>query len=567
MILISSHNRAKSRALGALTFFIVANAVKTLIFRHAIAEGGMNLNNFVFTAAVLSAIAIIAWPPLIIRLRGIVFWPAFALQALYFFVNEAYLDYYHAYLTISAAFAMAGEAAGVAGAGGIPIRPGHVVLILLDLPFALLAFRFRRSIATSLRSVKRAVKIVCVSGAALVLCLAGAYRASDDPFLYTIGRAVFRPNVAVNAYGLLPYQLGSYFQNERGRESLIAAMEPKGPTRVFPGNGALASIAIIQVESMGSDALQAKVGGQPLMPYLERLAGESIFFPYTLVYHKGGGTSDTEVALISSTETISNYPAGNLPLDYKNSFVKTLKKSGYSAIAYHGNGAAYFNRSDSIPAMGFDRFESVETMGLPSSGWGVPDSAVFDLVENEARGLEGPALLYVITMSSHGPYTNVPRYFTPPFDGKGLSEIEFRYCASMRYVDEQLERAVSNLMAAGVDYILIFGDHPDYYVEGRNRSWERSTVSVDGALMKFTPLFILTPDGAARKETERVASLLDLGPTILAASGAPGSIITYGENLLEAGSPRGPVVFGGREFDRKRLFHDIDAVSGEPLAR
>lgn len=526
----------------------------------------MNLSNFVFTAMVLGSLAVLVWPPLLIRLRGILFWPVFTLQTLYFFVNVTYQDYYNAYLTISAAIAMVGEAAGVAGAGGIPLRPWLVVMSLLDLPGAIVAFKFRKSIATSLSSVKRAFRIVYISGAALALCAAGVYRSIDNPFLYTVGRAVYRPNVAVNAYGLLPYQLGSFFQNERGSDSLIAAMEPKGPTRTFPGKGSLASIAIIQVESMGSDALQAKVGGQPLMPYLERLAGESIFFPYTLVYHKGGGTSDTEVALISSTETISNYPAGNLPLDYKNSFVKVLKKSGYSAIAYHGNGAAYFNRSNSIPAMGFDRFESIETMGLPSSGWGVPDSAVFDFIENEARGREGPALLYVITMSSHGPYTNVPRYFVAPFNSEGLSDIEYRYCTSMRYVDEQLETAIRELRAAGVEYIIIFGDHPDYYVEGRNRSWQRSTVSEGGALMKFTPLFILTPDGATRRETESVASLLDLGPTILAASGAPGSIITYGEDLLEPGSPRGPAVFGGREYDRKTLFLDIDAVSGKPLA-
>jgi phosphoglycerol transferase MdoB-like AlkP superfamily enzyme len=401
----------------------------------------------------------------------------------------------------------------------------------------------------------------------LALSAAIIFRAIDDPFLYTIGRAVFRPSQAVKAFGLLPYQIGSYFNNERSLEGLIAAMEPAGPTHNFPERYSRSDIVVIQVESLGTDILGARSDGKAIMPYLERLTNESIFFPYSLVYHKGGGTSDTEVPVISSTETIANYPAANLPLDYRNSFVKSLKAEGYSTVIYHGNNASYFNRGTSFPAMGFDRFESLETMGIKSAGWGAPDQEVFSFIAEDIKVDHRPFLRYVITMSSHGPYTNVPKYYEAPFKQDGLSDIEARYNTSMSYVDAELERAIANFKANGADYIIIFGDHPDYYVEGNDRSRERSTITFDGVKMKFTPLFIITPDGTTRHEKAKVASLLDIGPTILSASGIPGSIITWGENLLESEGPVEPIIFNGRKYDRQTLFNAVAAISGKAIER
>jgi lipoteichoic acid synthase len=557
----------RSRSFALILAFLAADAAKLLLFRRLLAGGSMNLNNYLFIGLSLCAWVALAWPLVLAGGRRSLFSLAYAAQAAYLFSNLTYYEYYHAYLTVSSAQSLFKEAAAVAGAGGVPLRPGLIALALADLPFAALLFAIAPRARNAVSALPRRAKAAWLIAALACALGACAYRLADDPFAETIGRATMRPSYAVNAYGLLAYQVGSYFLNERTRSSFIEAMEPKGPERAFAGRATRAGVAVIQVESLGAEVVGLDAGGKPVTPYLRRLASESVYYPYALVYRRGGGTSDTEVAVIASTETIANYPAIDLPLDYRNSFVKVLKAEGYATAIYHGNAAAYFHRDKAFPAMGFDRYESLETMGLDSAGWGAPDGEVFGFVLAEAKASKATALRYIITMSSHGPYTNVMRYYAPPFPRGGMSEIEYRYLASMSYVDRELERAVASLEAAGAGTVIIFGDHPDYYVEGRDRAFARAKVKRDGATREYVPLFIIAPGEAPRREAARAASLLDIAPTVLAASGARGSIRSFGENLLAPGGPTGPIVFRGSDLDRSELYAEADAVAGKPLVR
>jgi len=85
----------------------------------------MNLPNFVFTAVVLGSLVLLIWPFLIKIALGMLFWPAYIMQAIYIFINLSYYIYYGTWLTISASLALFSEAAGVTAAGGIPFRLEH----------------------------------------------------------------------------------------------------------------------------------------------------------------------------------------------------------------------------------------------------------------------------------------------------------------------------------------------------------------------------------------------------------------------------------------------------------
>ena len=154
-------------------------------------------------------------------------------------------------------------------------------------------------------------------------------------------------------------------------------------------------------------------------------------------------------------------------------------------------------------------------------------------------------------MSSHEPFNYARAYYANKDYEDIKEEIVRNYFNSMSYVDSVLKDIVLFLKDnADNTYIIIYGDH-------------HCSLIKDSAIFKKTtyanmvPLFIVTPDNKHYVENSKIASMLDLAPTILYASGVDFEIMTKGVNLLDYPISETSFFFrNNRTYDRRYLFNN-----------
>ena len=76
-------------------------------------------------------------------------------------------------------------------------------------------------------------------------------------------------------------------------------------------------------------------------------------------------------------------------------------------------------------------------------------------------------------------------------------------------------------------------------------------------IFEFVPLIISTPDNKKFKETNSVASFLDISPTILSAAGIEFTVKTNGVNLLDLPDELPEIPFKEKLQDRSELYERI----------
>nr|WP_249135621.1 sulfatase-like hydrolase/transferase [Acinetobacter nosocomialis] len=189
----------------------------------------------------------------------------------------------------------------------------------------------------------------------------------------------------------------------------------------------------------------------------------------------GGGTANVEFEVLTSLNT-TFFPNELL-------YVSKLKKPiyalpyylnsiGYQTIAMHNNYGYYYNRNKVYPALGFDKFISLENMIAQKDrstvfnlgGWAT-DDLIFDslkstLEENEQQ----PKFIYAITVENH-PMYNDDRFGKQNYKfNKELFETEKQklstYTAGTARANQKLKEFAEYLKTVDRPTILIaFGDH------------------------------------------------------------------------------------------------------------
>lgn len=317
---------------------------------------------------------------------------------------------------------------------------------------------------------------------------------------------------------------------------------------------------IIQVESMGANIVNEKHDNAYVTPFLHSLTTKSVYYPYTLSYHEGGGTSDCEFSILNSVEPLSDYPAIKVRnYDYSNSLIKNFDTKTYDIEAFHGNEGSYFNRSTAFSSMGFQTFNDINSMNLDKVVWGSPDRELFDYVTKSVSKETKPYIYYTITISSHTPFNFASKYGynNPLFNDISNTDVH-NYFNSMSYVDNQLNKFVTYVKKNCKNtYVLIWGDHTPPI--NPTKEYALSSYFDDNKYFEYVPLFILTPNNDVYKETNKVASFVDVAPTILKASGTAYSIKTNGQNLLKEPIVNSQLQFKGASYSRETLFKKITA--------
>jgi len=429
------------------------------------------------------------------------------------------------------------------------------LVAFIDLPFAayLCVIYYKNRIEKS--NFRRLAKSSIATAIILALFIEVVNYAEGYSLIQFVGSKYAEETGIVQRYGTVVNSTVNIFSNFTEEQMIrkLSYGKEVASSNIIQGKP---SFVVIQVESLDSNAINTKYKDKYIAPFLQSLSEKSVYYPYMLSYHKGGGTSDSEFSIINSIESLDAFPAMKLPsYDFPNSFVSRLFDSEYKTVAFHGNVGDFYNRDTALPKMGFQEFYDLDKMGLANVGWGAPDADVLNFAYDTLSNINQPFFSYLITMTSHGPFTNASNYYNNGDYNDILDETTKNYMNSISYVDQSLENFVTRVQANFKNtYVIIYGDHtPNVDTD----IYEQASFSMDNKYFEFVPLIIVTPDNKQYRENNNVASFLDISPTILKASGIEFSISSDGQNLLKPENIENEVPFKEGFYDRKFLHDQI----------
>jgi hypothetical protein len=245
-------------------------------------------------------------------------------------------------------------------------------------------------------------------------------------------------------------------------------------------------LVILQAESFDTNILGYKVNGVEVTPFLNRLRDLSMYYR-VLAMHSNGSSDADFVALngVAGSPHENTYIIPEYP--YENTTPQLLARCGFSTYAFHGNSGEFYSRRLAYQQMGFAgiyfRRELEGKYGLKADRWGVRDKDVLDLSARQLRTAATPTCHFIITLTTHTPYTFLAPSEKEIFP-RARTSFE-NYVNNMRYLDNCLRDYITSL--GGGTTVMIYADHPTEVEDG--------DFSPDRSLgREFIPCFIYDSD-------------------------------------------------------------------------
>jgi Phosphoglycerol transferase and related proteins, alkaline phosphatase superfamily len=546
-------NKSVAVTMSIVVFFIVLNTVKITLFDYfLIQKHSLDVFSYKLGMTALSVIIIIA---LTMKFKSrIVFVTIYILQTLYIVANISYYLYFHNYLHLFQAISLLKEAFSITRNSAVPVSP-LMLIVFIDMPFFIyLAKNYYKT-----TYIKAKLGFFIKTAVILSLCfitLIESFNYSNNKSLFQLAHDTFSgESPVVERYGTIADNLLSLYQNSNNQE-LIKQLHYGKVQSSSVITQDKPNFIILQVESMDANIVDQQYNDSYITPYLHSLSNNSIYYPYTLSYHEGGGTSDAEFSIINSVESLQYYPALKLSnYDFPNSMLEQFSKASYDTLAFHGNVGNFYNRDVAFPKLGFKDFFDMTKMNIPESGWGIPDNQVFNFAVDKLKTVQQPFLSYVITMSSHEPFNSARNYYNNTAYDSIQDETVRNYYNSMSYVDQSIKSFVANIESSFKNtYIIIVGDHTPNITSS---IYKQASFTMDNTYFEFVPLMIITPGHKTYKECSKVAAFTDIAPTILYASGIKFDIRSYGQNLIQSAVVNDNIPFKGGSYSRTLMFDKV----------
>lgn len=289
------------------------------------------------------------------------------------------------------------------------------------------------------------------------------------------------------------------------------------PTRLLqkPKN-----IVIILMESMGAEFV-GSLGGLPLTPYIDQLAEQGMWFEN--MYATGTRSVRGIEAVVSSYLPTPARSVVKLPKSQHNFFTmaSVLKDQGYTTSFIYGGEGQFDNMASFFTGNGFAKVIDQNDYVNPVSygSWGVPDEDLFKKAHEEftAQTAKGPFFSLLFTASNHSPF-DFPAGRIEPYEqplatrNNGAKYTDYA-------VGEFIEKAKKSEYWDNTIFLLI-SDHNSRVVGSNLVPVERFHI----------PALILGKDIAAQK-ISRVASQIDMLPTLLSLAGIAADIPSTGLDL------------------------------------
>lgn len=233
------------------------------------------------------------------------------------------------------------------------------------------------------------------------------------------------------------------------------------------------NIIFVQLESFFevNDLKSVTFSENPISNF-EKLMAE---YPsgYLTVPVIGAGTVNTEFE-VETGMSLENFGSGEIPYntylqDYSlESICYNLKPHGYKCHAIHNNDATFYTRYKVFSHLGYDTFDSLETMNISDEdaynpkNW-LKDRYLTNEIIKSLKSTKEKDFIYTITVQSHGKYN--PEDYTSKIKVEGIEDESlknsYEYFADQLYeVDEFVKDLTEQLKEIDEHTIVVFfGDH------------------------------------------------------------------------------------------------------------
>ncbi len=300
---------------------------------------------------------------------------------------------------------------------------------------------------------------------------------------------------------------------DRGGETerVIAAVKP--------------NVVLVILESFARTFTDEKVAGEWVMPHMQSLKHEGVWFEN--MFANSFRTDRGEVAVMSgypaqTRTSIMKLPAKSSSLP---SIARSLGREGYATEFVYGGDLNFTDQASYMYATGWQRLTWQKDLDfpVPVSPWGWHDDVMCDffaqrVIELDAAG--EPFLAGLLTLSSHEPF-EVPY---EKFDDTILNSLAFS--------DECVGRMIDTLKASPAwDNLLVvlIPDHAYPYP---------STLSYNEPLRHRIPMLWLGGAVAEPRTVEAYCSQIDLAATLLGQMGINHDDFVFSKDVFAAGNPQ-----------------------------
>ena len=318
------------------------------------------------------------------------------------------------------------------------------------------------------------------------------------------------------------------FFDETTRAEKFDALRGNGPAAGASEpvlNTAWPNVVIVILESFARTVMDAEVDGQPVMPYMQRLKGEGIWFEN--FFANSFRTDRGEVAILSGFPAQTRMSIMKLPAKSRNlpSVARSLAGEGYATSFAYGGDLNFTNQASYMYATGWQELTWQKDLRFdaPAADWGYDDALMCDWFADRVIALSDagkPFLAGLLTLSSHTPF-DVPY---SKFDDKVLN--------AMAFSDECVGKMIDRLKAspAWKDLLVVLvADHGYPYPR---------TLTYNEPLRHRIPMIWTGGAVAGPRVVEDYAAQIDIAATLLAQLGVAHDDFDYSKDIFAPEPPR-----------------------------
>lgn len=383
-----------------------------------------------------------------------------------------------------------------------------------------------------------------IAGTLVMVMLAGfdflAIRGGTEASVANVSKVYFSPNMFLNHAATNPVfsfvsTLGSNedyasaypFFDEQSRAERFDSLRGNSPEA--PAEKVLRTarpnVVIVLLEGFGRTIMDAESEGMAVMPNLQRLKGEGIWFEN--FYANSFRTDRGEVAVLSGFPAQTRISVMKLPAKSHNlpSIARSLGREGYATSFTYGGDLNFTNQASYLYATGWQRLEWQKGLRFdtPPADWGYDDAVMCDYFAREviARSASGkPFLAGLLTLSSHTPF-DVPY---KKFSNKVLNSMAFTdQCVGAMLDTLKASPAWDNLLVVLVaDHGYPYPPELPHYVPERH----------------LIPMLWLGGALTSPRVVEEYASQIDLCATLLAQMGIAHDDFDYSKDIFDPSKPK-----------------------------
>jgi phosphoglycerol transferase MdoB-like AlkP superfamily enzyme len=403
--------------------------------------------------------------------------------------------------------------------------PGNLLAIFCVLLLAGLLLFWPGAMRWTDRNVARGIRIaLIVAGVVIVLIGPYASRRVDTAGLER------NPLFALVRSSLPRVQAQA--AQEDWRASPFADTRRTGETSALDhlrGAAAGHNVLVVALESTGARYLRAYGAAEEPMPNLTALAARSIVFEnaYAVYPESVKGL----VALLASRYPGFDQQAERHTSMMTPSLASRFAAAGYSTALFHSGRFFYLGMEQLVTHAGFALLEDAGHIdGNHESSFGVDEASTVKRVLQwiDARPAGRPFFAVYLPIAGHHPYSS-----STPGPFPDADDID-RYRNALHDGDVAIGRLLAGLRSRGLDrstLLLVVGDHGEAFGQHAGNYGHSLAIYEENVRV---PLVVALPGHDQAVRIKRIASHIDIAPTLLDLTGLSVPSQFQGSSLLAA---------------------------------